>query len=206
MQGPQEYPNRPNMKSRTLILASCVSSILVISGCKKSTPPETSLEITVSDELGNKVSGASVTLFLSESDWENGTNQSKPTQLTDVNGKVKFTPLISTQYYWAAGKDCKNNYNGSNTISGNLTPNTNTQVSTIITSTGTLKFVNISSFAYSIFLNGTLSANIPPTSTKILPMRPIGGYVIRVEQIGGSTIKTYTGNLTCGSTLVTTFP
>lgn len=195
------------MKSKNLILlALFIASSLEITSCSKSTPPETSLEITVTDELGNKVSGASVAIFLSQSDWENGTNQTKPTQITDANGKATFSPLIATQYYWAAGKDCKNNYNGSNATSGNIQAAKNTQLTTVITSTGTLRFVNTSSSAYSVYLNGTLSANVLAASTKELRMKPIGAYVIRVEQIGGSTIKTYTGNLTCGSTLLTTFP
>lgn len=196
------------MKRSIFSLAMIIATAFSIVSCKKETaPPDTALELTVSDELGNKVNGATVALFLSLSDWQNLTNQVTPDQSTNAEGVVKFSKLASAKYYWAVIKDCKNNYNGSNTTTIPLTVNTTTKIGTVISSTGTLKFVNTSSSAYSIYVNGVLTIGaLASGATQSLPAKPTGSYTIRVEQIGGSNIKTYTGTLNCGGTLTTTFP
>jgi uncharacterized protein (DUF2141 family) len=201
------------MKKQIIYLAIlCFAVFTTIFSCKKETsiPPDTSLEIIVTDELGNKVQGASVALFSSESDWESGNNQIAPSQLSDVSGRVVFTQLSPKKYYWGVIKDCKNNINGSSTTTTTIAANTTNKITTVIQATGTLQLVNNSTNPYSIYINGVLTSNMEGGTTKSLAFQPTGYYTIRVLQISGyaftPTDETFTGNLICGGSLITTFP
>lgn len=66
------------------------------------TPPDTTLEITVNDELGNKVSGATVALLDNEDLTQIGVSQT-----TDINGVVTFKNLKARNYAWAVVKGVK---------------------------------------------------------------------------------------------------
>ncbi len=173
-------------------------------------PQPTSLEITLKDELANIVTGASVKLYSSQTDWSNGTNQVGTTLTSDASGKVKFSALSALKYYWFAEKDCKNNRNGGATTVSALTANTNNTLDVILTSTGTLKFTNTSSNPYRIYINGVSTSDLPGGSIINIINLPIGAYTLRVLQLSGyalyPTDLTYNGTLTCGSTLSTTFP
>jgi PKD repeat protein len=173
-------------------------------------PQPTSLEITLKDELSNIVSGASVMIYSSQTDWSNGTNQIGTKLTSDASGKVKFSALSAIKYYWFAEKDCKNNVNGGITTASALTGNANNTVEVILTSTGTLKFTNTSSNPYRIYINGVSTYDLPGGSVLNKYYKPIGAYILRVLQLSGyalyPTDLTYNGTLTCGSTLSTTFP
>jgi PKD repeat protein len=173
-------------------------------------PQPTSLEITLKDDLANIVSGATVKLYPSQNDWLNSTNQVGTTLTSDASGKVKFSSLSASKYYWLAEKDCKNNVNGGTTTVSALTGNVNNTVEVILTSTGTLKFTNTSSNPYRIYINGVSTSDLPGGSILYKYYKPIGAYTLRVLQISGyalyPTDLTYSGTLACGSTLSTTFP
>lgn len=173
-------------------------------------PQPTSLEITLKDDLANIVSGATVKLYPSQNDWLNSTNQVGTTLTSDASGKVKFTSLSASKYYWLAEKDCKNNVNGGATTASALIGNANNTVEVILTSTGTLKFTNTSSNPYRIYINGVSTSDLPGGSILYKYYKPIGAYTLRVLQLSGyalyPTDLTYNGTLTCGSTLSTTFP
>ena len=170
----------------------------------------TSLEITLKDELASIVSGATVKLYSSQTDWNNGTNQVGTTLTSDASGKVKFSNLSAIKYYWLAEKDCKNNVNGGVTTVSALTANTNNTVEVILTSTGTLKFVNTSTNPYRIYINGAAIMDMNGGTTSYRYYQPIGAYTIRVLQLSGYVIsptdQTYSGTLSCGLTLIVTFP
>lgn len=198
------------MKKSILILLIFIG-LAVINSCKKvETPTPTSLELTLKDNLGNSVSGASVKLYSSQTDWNNGTNQVGTTQFSDASGKVKFNDLSNIKYYWFAEKDCQNNVNGAATTISALTANINNTVNVILSSTGTLKFVSTSSNPYRIFINGTAAFDMNGGTTQYDYYMPTGAYSLRVLQLSGYAISptdlTYNGTLTCGSTLTTTFP
>src|SRR5436305_572051 len=108
-----------------------IASTLLLTNCskKQTPPPPTSLQITLSDELGNKVSGASVVLYGSQNDWDNATNAIS-SQLSDANGVATFSNLATQKYYWFARKDCKNNISGSSTTQSPLAAK---QTNTVIT-------------------------------------------------------------------------
>ena len=170
----------------------------------------TSLEITVKDNLGNSVSGASVKLYSNVTDWTNGTNQILTTLTTDAAGVVKFSPLSTIKYYWFVSNGCKNNSYGSNTTTNALTANTNNTVTTIIDGTGTLIINNTSTNPYDVYINNVLQVASMAGGTSKQFSAPVGAYIIRVLQKSGylvfPTDKTYNVNLTCGGTVTTTFP
>ncbi len=170
----------------------------------------TSLSLTLKDELGNTVSGASVKLFASQTDWVMGTNQVSTTQFSDETGKVTFSGLSAIKYYWFAQKDAKNNYNGACTTTAAIEADVTTKLTVVLTSTGTLKFVNSSHDNYKIYINGTETATVAGNTTTYKYYSPIGFYSIRVLQMDGyllyATDKTYTGTLAAGGTMTTTFP
>ncbi len=198
---------------KLLTLTGLLIGLTIITSCKKEDKePEktTSLEISIKDELGNAVSGASVKLYSSDSDWKNGTDQVGSTQYSDASGTVKFDNLSNIRYYWFAEKDCKNNFNGSNTTTTPLTSKTNNTVNSIIYGTGTLKFVSTSSNPYRIYINGSAVFDMNGGATEIRTYMPAASYSLRVLQLSGYLIyptdQTYTGVLGCGQTLTTTFP
>ncbi len=186
------------------------------SGCSKSndapsTPPvpTTALQITTTDGLGNKLAGATVTLYSSQTDWKNSTNPIV-SGVTNAFGAVTFDNLTSLQYYWSASMDCENNVNGSATTTTPITTHITTSITTVLTGTGTLKFVNNSANPYSIYINGALAGTVAGNSIGQIINKPIGSYSIRVLQNSGYLIsptdETVNGTLTCGATLTITFP
>ncbi len=174
------------------------------------TEPSTDLELTIRDELGNLVSGVSVKLYASETDWTNKTNQVGQTLISNASGKVTFTNLSNIKYYWFAEKDCKNNIHGAVTTVNPLTANVTTALNISLIPTGKLKFVNTSSNPYRVFINGTPYIDMNGGTTKEVPYSQTGNYSIRVLQLSGyvlyPTDQTYTGTLGCGQTMTTTFP
>lgn len=170
----------------------------------------TSLEITVKNNLGSIVSGASAKLYASKTDWQNGTNQIGVTQISDASGKVKFEDLSDIIYYWHIEKDCQNNINGAVTTTSKLTSNVNNTLDIILSTTGTLKFENKSNNPYSVFINGIAAFDMNGKSTHTLSYQPTGGYSIKVVQKSGyvlyPTEEIYSFTLSCGQTSIIAFP
>jgi len=188
-------------------------TMLFFSSCEKeetAEPNPTSLELSLKDGAGNIVAGASVKLYSSQTDLANSTNQVGTTQTSDATGKVKFSGLSAIKYYWFASKDCQNNANGSFTTTTNLTSNVTNTANVILTSTGTIRFVNNSSNPYEIFINGSSQGEMVGGSTADFIYMPIGSYSFRVLQKSGYAVyptdETYNGDLTCGGALTVSFP
>lgn len=72
---------------------------------------KTSLNVTVRDEVGNTVEGASVLLFETEEDYTNETNVAAQ-GVTDSKGYVKIKELKSIPYFIIVRKDDKDNSGG----------------------------------------------------------------------------------------------
>ena len=72
---------------------------------------KTSLTLTVRDELGNTVEGATVKIFEKEADYTAEKNASAE-GVTDPKGIVKFKNLKAIAYYILARKDAKDNAGG----------------------------------------------------------------------------------------------
>ncbi len=76
---------------------------------------KTSLTVTVRDELGNTVDGASLKLFLKEEDYTKEVNQVAET-MTDKKGVAKFNKLKPESYFILARKGDKDNTGGGEKI------------------------------------------------------------------------------------------
>ena len=72
---------------------------------------KTSLNVTVRDELGNTVEGASVQLFENEEDYNKEENVAA-SGVTDNKGYVKIKDLKAISYYVIVRKDDKDNVGG----------------------------------------------------------------------------------------------
>jgi hypothetical protein len=72
---------------------------------------KTTLHITVRDELGNTVKGASVQLFEKEEDY-NAEQNVAAQGVTDEKGVLKLKELKATPYYVIVRKDDKDNSGG----------------------------------------------------------------------------------------------
>ncbi len=75
----------------------------------------TSLTITVRDELGNTVAGAQVMLFETEEDYTKEKNIAF-TGVSDTKGVLKLKKLKSVSYYVIVRKDDKDNAGGGERI------------------------------------------------------------------------------------------
>jgi len=194
--------------------------MIAIASCsKKSNPkplPPTSLELSIKDNVGNPISGATVELFSSENDLVDAAKNGVSTNVLSTgysssDGTVTFTNLSAIKYYFYAFHDCENNINGGVVTNNALIANTKNNFTCVLSGTGTLKFVNTSSNPYEIYVNGAVFySSLSGGQTLIHQFATSGSYSIRVLQLSGyivsPTDKTYTGTLNCGGALTTTFP
>ena len=190
---------------------------LFISSCSKSSSssgdPQTNptiLTITVEDSIGNVIPGAAVNVYADSSDYANQSNVIT-TGTSDATGAVSFPNLAPIAYYFSVTDGCMNNHNKGIRLTSAETPYINTKVNVVIAGTGTLKYVNNSSNPYTVYVNGyapfIVNGNTTASSSSYVPT---GTYSIRVVQNSGYLItptdETFTGTLSCGGTLTTTFP
>lgn len=85
---------------------------LVLLGLLAFTPSQvlnTSLRLTVINELGNPVEGARVTLYNNQEDYRQEQNPVTETQISDKKGRVRFGKLEPKVYYILAEKDGMSN-------------------------------------------------------------------------------------------------
>lgn len=193
------------MKKHLLYLAF---SVTLFFGCSK---PQTTLRLTLIDELGNPISGASVKLFASNTDYKNRSNQVGATVFSNSSGQATFEGLTGIQYFWYAEKDCRNNSKGAITTTAPITEGKNNTVDNIILNPyGNLSLTSTSSNPYKIFINGTYQFDMNGGATVTLTNLPVGAISVRVLQISGYIIsptdKTYNGTIGCSQTLQVTFP
>lgn len=93
---------------RGLKILSVLSLIVLLSGFQII---KTTLNITVRDELGNIVEGASAQLFETEDDYLKEQN-AVAADSTDKHGIVRFKDLKAMSYYVIIRKDDKDNSGG----------------------------------------------------------------------------------------------
>ena len=83
-----------------------------VNNSEKSQIINTSLRITVLDDLGNPVEGASVNIYIKESDYREEVNPVVEEKLTDAKGRVRFKKLQSIKYFVLVRKGDLNNFGG----------------------------------------------------------------------------------------------
>lgn len=183
-----------------------VAVIFTLASCKKETvpPPDTSLTILVTDQSGNYESGATVALFTST------TATDSTVQITDSKGNATFKGLSPIVYYYVVVAGCQSNLGSSNSTVNPITQNTNTEVQTVLNGTGTINFINNSTYSYEVYVNGAVEYSSMNGSSAKSNLFTQGNYTIRVLQLNGylltPTDETYTGNVVCGGTLNVSFP
>ncbi len=96
----------------TILLASAISFSFVDASAQIL---NTSLTITVRDEVGNLVSGAEVKLYKTEQDYQKEEN-SVAEATSDAKGLVKLKKIAALSYYVIVRKDDKDNSGGGEII------------------------------------------------------------------------------------------
>lgn len=166
----------------------------------------TILEALVVDASVQPISGASVKLYASESDWNNEQNV-KATMTTNAQGRVKFEGLSAARYWVAAAEGCR--WGGANTTNA-IAAGKTTTINTTLVGRGKMVFNNTSSNKYNVYVDGTFQAAMNGNSTFTILHAITGAKTVRVVQQEGylvyPTDKTYTGTLSCGGTLTASFP
>ncbi len=94
---------------KKLIYLVAVVILLVSYGFKTVDPASTSIKISVLDNLGNMVEGATVTLYTSKDDYRNETNPAQEPGITDAKGVVKFKKISAVKYFIYVTKGDMNN-------------------------------------------------------------------------------------------------
>ena len=98
---------------KKLIYSSLALSVLflTLSAFNSSSPVllPTNLKVTVLDQTGNIVQGATVALFKSESDWFEEKDPIREGQKTDAKGRTVFKKLSPAKYFIYAKKGDKDN-------------------------------------------------------------------------------------------------
>jgi uncharacterized GH25 family protein len=92
---------------RNIVLLALLFCMMAFVPANKSSQGilKTSLQITILDELGNPVEGASVELYKTEEDYLAFQNPATEKMLTDKKGKVTFRDLEPIAYYVNAERD-----------------------------------------------------------------------------------------------------
>jgi len=91
----------------------------------------TSLKVTVLDELGNIIEGATVVLFTNEEDYKAETNPITTEGKTDKKGRITFKNLEPKPYYILANFKDKSNI-GAGVLTAPLLEGKSNRVNTII--------------------------------------------------------------------------
>lgn len=100
---------------KSLLVLFLVFNVGAFSPVRPSQIFKTSLTVTVRDELGNTVEGASVRLFLKEEDYTKEVNHVAETT-SDKKGVAKFNKLQPEVYFILARKGDKDNAGGGEKI------------------------------------------------------------------------------------------
>ncbi|WP_224997973.1 carboxypeptidase-like regulatory domain-containing protein [Cesiribacter sp. SM1] len=90
-----------------LLFTACI-----LLACAPSQILKTSLRVTVLDELGNPVEGASILLYGNESDYRSSKNPVVPKAVTNNKGIAKISELEPKSYFIDVRKGDMNNFGG----------------------------------------------------------------------------------------------
>ncbi|MEQ9229629.1 MAG: Ig-like domain-containing protein [Cyclobacteriaceae bacterium] len=83
---------------KKLLTIAAIGLFMILANDAQSQLLDTKLQVTVRNDLGNIVEGATVTLYKTMTDYENEENAVQ-SGTTDEKGRVKFTELASMAYF-----------------------------------------------------------------------------------------------------------
>lgn len=162
----------------------------------------THLNIAVKNELGNTVSGATVTLYLNKMDYQNKANPVK-SAITNEDGIALLAFLEPLAYYIYVEEGCQNNTYGGVALQNEINYGTTTYSTIIVQSMGAINFVNFSKNLYSIYLDGDYLIDLKGGGSYEIDKQLVGNHSIRIVQQTGyifsPTDETYTVKVTCGT-------
>ena len=197
------------MKNLNLLGLAFVLIVSALS-CKKDSPalPPTALQITLVDNTGSPVIGATVKLYQTLHGMEIDSAMVSIASFSDVSGKVTFTNLLPIKYYWFASNGCQNNFNGTKGTTTELTPNATTSVTSILAGTGSLIIVNNSLNQYQIYINNVFAFTANGGLMYTYKNYPAISYTVKAVQVNNTShIFNFTPTtLTCGGSITCTIP
>jgi hypothetical protein len=192
-----------NMKTRINRLTAFILLILLSAACAKDN--QTSLQLTIVNPGNSHVSNASVTLYKSLSDFQNGTN-TQDVQISDNNGSVTFQNLGANVYYFNVyrGQDCSTNLL-TTTKSATLTSGKVNTQTVIVNQIGEETFKNTSTDQYSVIIDSSafqiMSGGASASADLI-----VGAHTIHIKPVSTGTAKNYPITVTSCQTQTLSFP
>lgn len=118
------------MKRVSIIAFGLFLTLVALSSYQSAEILPTKLRVTVIDELGNLIEGATVTLYKSEADYRSNENPVAKEQ-TDKKGRALFKDLEPISYFIDARLDDKNN-DGKGAVTAPLLEGKVNRVNTVI--------------------------------------------------------------------------
>ncbi len=186
-------------ESQCLIFVILIASLLV--SCAKPIKQEIlkpTLFITIRDDSGKAVNGASVRLYKNISD-------TGLARFSDSTGVVIFYELDTTLYHWLAQKGCSTNRVSQTTLNRPLLPNGVFYGYSVLSQTGTLRIINTSTEPYKVsdsLFNFTVYKDTPYVSH-----RRAGSYKIHSEKLSTPGVgKDTVIIIKCGDTCLLSLP
>jgi hypothetical protein len=181
------------------IISVVISCLL--SNCAKETIPtlrKPKLFITLKDDSGKSIAGATVKLYKTNVD-------SSLVKISDTAGVVIFADLEVATYNWLAQKGCSTNRISQTTLNKNMVSDVVLYGYSVMAENGGLKIINNAPEAYKVsdsLFNITVKKDTP-----YLAFRRIRSYLIRVEKVGVPTVKKDTLiKIRCGDTTLLSIP
>jgi hypothetical protein len=104
-----QFRNHPKFSTMKKIIG--VFLVILLAASAEAQIIKTSLTMTVRDELGNTVEGATVKLYENQADYTAEKNAAAE-GTTDAKGTIKFKNLKGIAYFILAKKDDKDNAGG----------------------------------------------------------------------------------------------
>ncbi len=189
------------MKNNINLLGLLLLISVVLINCTKTAQVQDvkpRLLITLKDESGNSVSGATVRLYKNVLD-------SGIIKVTDSSGVVIYYDLDAALYYWDAQKGCKTNRISQTTIGRPLIPNVILYGYSIMSETGELIIENNSPESYAV--SDSLFRTIIKSDSSYTTFKKIGSYLLHSSPLSDSTLVRDTLiHINCGDTIRISLP
>lgn len=191
---------------------SCFLIVVFISCTKEDKKLPTQLQLKVADKNGDLVSGATIYLYNTESDWANGTNYVF-NFYTDSKGEALITNLDAKRYYIYVVYNCLQNKIITNTdYTVVVSPNTTTSKNIQLYGAGRISFKNNYtgvSIQYTVSKNNTVVAtyNLAPLGQTPVFLFEDGYYDVSVKNLANNAVSNFGRTyLNCGGSLNYSFP
>jgi hypothetical protein len=190
-----------NLKTYYLSLIIAVALSCLLTNCAKETIPtlrKPRLFITLKDDAGKSIAGATVKLYKTNID-------SSLIKISDTAGVVIFADLDVANYSWLAQKGCYTNRISQTTLSRNMVPDVVLYGYSVMAENGALKIINNAPEAYKV--SDSLMKITVKKDTPYLAFRRIRSYLLHVEKLSTpGIIKDTLVKIRCNDTTTLRLP